>query len=903
MQTHAEVPDLATVVRQLRARRRRRWRAMQRLAGQASWLSGAGGTSVHEIRAPVTPATRGLCGCPDCSTVPSPAGVDLPLRFPGVRNGATLGRLFQRMRQLGREPHRLGPRGDAWLLQRFAATEASSGLAGPQATQVSPQTVGPNPRLGINKGRYYAQGYGLVGDACDGGAPTACQYGWFDQAACDVAAAGGSVIRQFDNCDLTWRWIFDKGIGPREIPEPAELYRLFTEDAGEVFERFNLMLMACLLHGTRVIPTVFTLGGGSDLNDNKEDEADVDPLLAPGVDYEDIREVSANEGVIIPAELGWGSYYWDPSEIDQPVFDPAIKAFERLCLHILWHDSPIDDPYMLECARRKSLALIAFGTALGEHLALWDTVLAGVGLSITDLVPYVELGNEMAANWLTGNPADGLDRFESSARELGSFMGLLAGPMRQACPKLRFSVPGIAEWGNAEWSTWTRRIDWYRSAITDGLASELASWTLLQQRLAMDTDGLTDLVDAVVWDVENPEQAAWIDTADASGLDLWPPALDKGTVDHRDLLHHANFHWFHYPTNNGLAPSEAGYATSARMLQDIAYFKERLLVNSVGNGTLTLTWAVHPAGFPAEQPAAPDRSDVSWSSFASPMTQAGMVVRLLLTALSQGAEIASWHTHLAGIKGRLGDGWTKYQAMGVRDDLSAGAIEDFRADTDAFRRPSWYAFRRLSALLSGGTTVELIHSSSTHLVVLLLSRSTGFSETAPELTPLVSGTSSKKYKYAYIAWLDQTSSVDEESFFLLDRADPLSTGVLSTAAFARLSLAPAVEHTSTATSTGPCGYAAGEEIEWEWSAGIVPTTFGRSGRPLDAHLADWTTVAEVTPWVGSLKVTVRRATLRSAPVPLCLLTDLDQFATEGWTVPGSEVETIPFDEDDLRPDW
>ncbi len=808
---------------------------------------------------------------------PSP---DPVLRFPGIREGTTLREVFDRFRALGREPHALGFRGDDAILAAMARQDAASDTSAPWAGEFepidpgtdypwagqiesqNPAAVAPHPRLGINKGIYPVDGYeGPDVEPCDGTNADACKVGWFQQILRDVAAAGGSVVRQVGDCDLVWNWMFESGDTTREIPEPAVLYRLLTVEAPTSFHRFNMLMWACLRHGVRVQPTVFTLGGGSNLNDGHADGDAFPTVDGALLTYGDVRSVARTAGVIMPAAGGWASWYWDPSEIgveadgDVHTDVPYKHAFERYCLHVLSHDTDITDPYMLEAARRKSLALIAFGAGVGEHLALWDKVLAGFGLCITDIVPYVEIGNEMSVQWRTGEPGD--DDFSRSARELATFHVCLAGPMHAACTKLRFSLAGIGAWGAPEPTVWQQRVDWFAEALAVGVLVELGHLVTVRQLrdLPIDDPGLED-----AW----PEQVAWLETCEASGLCIWPPPLLDGGLDPASWFHHVNMHWFHSSDHQGTAPVD-GYATEARLVQDVGYLKDRLLVNLVGNRVLTLSWALHPGGFPAAQPTRPETADKGWSSFASPLFQAGMVVRILLTALSQGAEIASWHTHIAIVANPGGEGWSIYSAMGLRQDLIEGPVDHFRAAEDAWRRPSWCSFRRLAALLSGDSTVSLLRCDADGFVLVRLERPGGFTEAAPELG-LTSGVAT--HRYAYIAWLDQTAAIDSADFVLYGSIDDGGSTPV-----ARLSLAPAVETPDAPGGTDANGYVTGATVRWAWGEDDALPGTGSGD--------DWRSVADIagdiTATDGDLrfKVTIHRANDPTAPVPACLLSDLD----------------------------
>lgn len=347
-------------------------------------------------------------------------------------------------------------------------------------------------------------------------------------------------------------------------------------------------------------------------------------------------------------------------------------------------------------------------------------------------------------------------------------------------------------------------------------------------------------------------------------------------------------HWFH-PNNkqgSGELPEERGpYPGEDRLLADIDVFKTALLRNTInGNEQLSLTWALHPAGFPASQPVDPD-TDTEWCDFASELFQAGKVVRLMLLGRSQDAEIVSWHTHMAGlvnINAVDAGGWELYSAMGLRQDTAQGDPDNFRAHLDAWRRSSWYAFRCLSAMLARTHSMELA-ADGRGLFVLRLSSRSGF--TTDMGRGGFSSPVAKKYHYAYICWLDQTATDSTRSYMIAGVTD---------FEYTRFSLAPAVDHPLGATDSGDCGYATGETVDWEWSR----TTYG------------WTTVADLSTagnFLGTefFVISVKRSATY-APVPACFLSNhgtepivYPDLMTDEWGVdyfgPLFETDTLVFD--------
>ncbi|RME23602.1 MAG: hypothetical protein D6798_13210 [Deltaproteobacteria bacterium] len=815
-------------------------------------------------------------------------------------------------------PTEQGPTPPDPLAQAAASTAVNAAFGQPEPQVDLVDGGDPVAFMGINKGPYQAESDHRTVPGCTKDDPVACQYGWWYQQVCDVAAARGSVIRQFDNCDLTWQWLQPvEALDP--IPPPADLYALMTDEAPAVFWRFNLMVLSCLRYGTRIIPTLFTLDGGSDLNAQqsyfdpagvlKSTTTVIKRSTNPDARYIDVRYASPNRGVIIPWGAGWDPFYWDPEAegkypaigasptgesdyVDEHKEDVASHDlwFQQFCLNVMpptYAAGGRYRAYWQEAARRKALAVAAFGLAIGEHLALWDRVLAGFGMSITDVVPYLELGNEMTADWLEGLPwpeggyldTTGLDvppdpalyphdEFPwgynyafNSALEAGYFMALLAAAAWTRCPKLRFSAPGIAS-GQPGKELFEDRVQWHRLAIVTGMQRALRDWGDVQAVRAVVDAGF----DRGALDDSAADALAWLDTADQADFHLWPPPLDEGLPDIRCLMHHVNFHWFHFANRFEGDERPEFYEGEARLLESIDYLKRTLLSLDIDNHHLSLTFALHPGGFPAVQPTTPVEH-VSWSSFASPLFQAGMLVRMLATCRAGGAEIVSWHTHIAGIQPAAGDSsWTLFTAMGVRDDVVGGTdIAEFIASRDALRRPAWLAFRRLASLLQRADSLSLHRLDDDGFVVELVS-SAGF--TLPPERPDLSLPGARRFKRVFIAWIDQVSD-REDAVFTLQGADP---------SWQRLSLAPAVTDPASVTE-GPCGYPSGEGIDWEW------TLSSSTG------VADWTSVATITSTRGGrVSVHLLRASMDVSPVPLCLCTDMEFLA---WRADAT-TDPVPF---------
>lgn len=439
----------------------------------------------------------------------------------------------------------------------------------------------------------------------------------------------------------------------------------------------------------------------------------------------------------------------------------------------------------------KALAVAAFSLAVGEFLARWRDTLGCIGWSLLEWVPYVECGNEME---------DLMGSFEG-----GRLMALLAGPIHAAVPETRFRVGELASWAA---DTWEIKLAWLRDLLERQIQIEVERW-------------------------RTPEPL-WEVACEAAGF-CWPPSGGEDIPEAAsDLFRQVGFHWFHAnePKSATGIPS---YQGEARLVEDIQGLKG--LLEDAGEWGYTLTWSVGATGFNAE----PNPSgETPFNSNATPMFQAGELVRILLTLLANGAERACWHAYMSNI---VLEPDILFSAMGLRNDVG----DPFTQALDAWRRPSWLALRRLVELLSLADSVEVVQQASDR-TVLRLSSSRGFHA------------GGVVHAYAWVAWLDQESTEETCEFTLWD---PGRTG------FSRVQLVPSV----TASTVDPPpvdenGFCAGETIDWEWA--------GADDYAISTRYTGPVTGDEITVELRRLHADPSRPAEPGFPAPVCILTSAEE---------------------------
>ena len=152
-----------------------------------------------------------------------------------------------------------------------------------------------------------------------------------------------------------------------------------------------------------------------------------------------------------------------------------------------------------------------------------------------------------------------------------------------------------------------------------------------------------------------------------------------------------------------------------------------------------------PAGFPPAAPAA--RGDPYYVD-TNDKFQAAMLVRQFLVIRARGVRSVSWFTFKQGSWDGTTAGWTSNNwTTGLHNDIGVGVT----AKNGAWRRPAWFALRRLVWLLGrcrrDGVTLLQNHQGLT--LIRLTFRGSGLS-VGPGGLPL-----SRAYRFGYVMWLDQ----------------------------------------------------------------------------------------------------------------------------------------------------
>jgi hypothetical protein len=290
----------------------------------------------------------------------------------------------------------------------------------------------------------------------------------------------------------------------------------------------------------------------------------------------------------------------------------------------------------------------------------------------------------------------------------------------------------------------------------------------------------------------------------------WPPSLPSS----RELAHEVGLHWYH---ENEVG---TGYETDHTLWTRLQEFKDLL---SDELASWPLTWSVSEVGFMAES----DPDGRKLANRQAPAAKAGLppagawgfqageLVRRLLLVRAAGAARMGWHTRMAHVvRASSSMGWNEFSAHGLRNDLQYHAA--FRRDLDAWRRPSWYSYRRLVWLLSQVASCEVLACEPTGLVVVRLTARGTFSipedggyTTPTRGTQTIDGTMvlGPRYRYAYVAWIEQGRAATD--IWLVDQEDK---------GFQQVSLVPQVHGADSRTGVvDDLGYPANDFPDWSWA--------------------------------------------------------------------------------------
>ncbi len=783
------------------------------------------------------------------------------------------------MRAAGVEPHPWGEEGDAdfaAVLARAAEVRRGDATGRPLDSRGMPaftvgegvvselalpreEAVRPLSTLGLNRGRWVFPG--LASDT------EQRNYGWFWNVLIDAARAGCGFVRHVESGDLLWAELFPVGDDDDAeagqagaIPDPLALQAKLLEPFA--LARFTALVLVAQQLGVQVIPTLFTLGGGTrhtraglgvrdpatGLVDDDEDEG----VYALAQD-----KAASHEGrPLLPTPCGWSDFYWDSDKVGEKWPDAETEAYHKLALSLVQWD---DGPYSEECVRRKALAVAAYGDATGQFLARLDDALSAcVGGRLRDVVPYLEAGNEMDTCWLVGSGGEAGDNAEEAtalsrgAKQYARFHLLVAAPLRLHWPDARFRAGGLAS--DVAPGKWAAQRRWLAGAVTEHAFDLEGFYEGVQDNLDCLRETGFDWVSCTTLKSEYDDNLSFTDvhtdwlyllTCHAAGY-YWPPAEARVDIDWRRCVHQVGLHWYHYWDDCG-----GDFLPVGTLLDRMQRFRDDV-VTPAGAAGLSLSRQVGEVGTPSEAlpPAlAPDCGSedpegLHSNSLVSQRWQAGMVARDLLAFVAAGCERASWHTFMSGIANSLAtektQGWTGFSTMGLRQDTYPGDPAEFVAETMAFRRASWFTYRRVAWLLSHARSVEVVDRPEVSCATVRVVARRGF----------LVGT--RSWPNAWIAWVDQDAPFRE----YWGRVGGGREAVM-------VPLVPLV--TVDPSSPEPLdGFPSGEHVDWEWPGWEQGATLGP-----DVGIRD------------SVVFTVRRVDGRATFGPTLFFTDGGEFIPGG----------------------
>lgn len=733
--------------------------------------------------------------------------------------------------------------------------------------------------------------------------------GRFPQILRDLADMGAGFIRHVQKCDLIWGALFPVGgdHSAREsmqdgesVPKPERLLSDIRADDFAVLADATSFLIGCRLSGVKVAFTPFNSGGGMKLTFDQNDLADDSVVKIGTTEILASRLVPGRPdhmagSVAVISSGGWADWYWEHGVgADSPEGDAAI--YQRFVIYVgptTEYDGSATEAYHQECARRKSLGVAAFSTGIGEWLArvdaalrAWDAAIGSPSEGVLGVVDYIELGNEIDASHYQG-ASHGLSptRQERSWIEGGRYMALLAAPIHQAVPRMRFRASellspkpdtdnppgGCTPHEGAPYTeddccfgdTFAVQLDWLEGAITTGMESALREWWWLQ----LDDVGALPAAEAALID-------GWRMTSVEAGF-YWPPVATLwseptlGSVG--DLRQQVGFHWYRGVDHSGEDVNVGLYADEVKLAARVRKMKDRFASEG-------LSVSIGEIGVAMEFPN--DESIVQFSpdSFlnnTNEQVQASKLVRTLAAALAAGADRVAWFNFYNGMLKEDAPhepkaGWTSnFATMGLHHD--ADFTGNFQSSVGAaewlWRKPNWYSFQRLAWLLScakGGQPTLVVSEDGATLIRVAFGH-------AP-LTGPTGKAMSGSFRVAWLMWLDQYAGSRCRY--------PNGDGVLPDFMTVRLALGrdaisrpntdlglllmvPAVEATGGPGPLDSAGYRAIDAIDWEWPE-------------WDAALSSWAT--STSPDAPAIEIRVLRGRLEAArnlTTPLCILCNLD----------------------------
>ncbi len=721
-------------------------------------------------------------------------------------------------------------------------------------------------------------------------------YGSFIGCLSDLDALGAGWFREGQHGDLLWRQIF----GGQQIPAPAAMLEALTKDDFAAFADFNKRLSRAVTDHVRLLPMVFQAGSGTGVNSWTSEGSDFlcDPStcgpcpVPPGSNdpaaaacramiytYDDVKagKPSHQPDVLIPAMWGWDPWYWDDADWPAHGIETEVN-YQKFALNV--YNPSTESLYMRLAASRKAMGIAAFGEAVGMLLSDWAKKLRRQGLDLADYVPFLELGAEWDSSWTQGGGtlAD-LDLV--SAREYARYVGVLATSIQAHWSGARFKAAELGSTGLVN------QIDestaWLGAALSLGLPAEATAYNLCislraalselvpvsaEWRLAWElavieptlglielmrllansetilhfllyalakfkATGLSIVLNVLVQSAAlDPVSAARITAdpgllfllwaQDAARLDF--PPEDKAILA-SDLVHAVGFHWFLWTSNSSSGLDGDNQYRNETYLQHrvVAALRTNIIEPcrvSLGRGLL---WGAGNVGFPSASTAE------HANPHATPTYQAAMLSRLLLACVGLGADHALWYSHMADL-----DSGGLFAKMGLRYD--EGDAASFRASTDAFPKPSWFGFKRLTRLLAVTAEVEILVNGGESPDGVVLLRLTA---SAAGYDPGAIGgysASGQTYSHAFIPCVDvrveRSTAFGDLSPTLTNTSVAWarftlglvgSSGKSRAPPFARLALAPA--------PTSPAGT--------EQFAGLDEARGGSMSYAASAALPDW----------------------------------------------------------------
>ncbi len=753
------------------------------------------------------------------------------------------------------------------------------------------------------------------------------QYGWAWDVAVDLSLMGAGFVRHPHIPDLAWHYLDHSCSEDGDLfPAPADMMDAVSEQGWARMARFTLYTIICYLTEQQMMGILFSYGPEAApeplLAAAVDEEVDYSSVTVMGAlstgggEHQDNRtflhweEFTAQlgrakpdwqAGILFVSARGWDSFYWDHgfagrvsyADWEQGRYYPQgsdglqCVFFERFCLHFWDGDDDSDDAgaYQNECARRKSLGAAAYGEAIGTFLqqldAFWRSFDSDIGLA--DLVPTLEVGNEWESRWYEysgdsiDDPAD-IPVNDGRFGELARLMVMVTAPIRHLCSDIPFTYrfPDLVGWASSGTDDWSKRCTWVQRVMSQGMVQECGRLERFQLYTAYPS-----LYYPPVY-ASYDQFDAWSETCEEAGY-RWPdPGNGSGMVDFDAsyLVQEAGFHFFHATT------SDDRYVDESRMAQDVEVWRERVVDHAdVLAHFGAIAWSISGIQFQALAPdIAEDGNDSSFGAFYQNDNltyQAGMLVRRLLFARALGSARVLWHTYIANIgdkHGGEGADWGQFTANGLRNDLyDSRAVatspyplqySNFSMNASAWRRPSWFAYRRLLWLVDAADSITIVHAED-GVFLLKLRAQAGFGDPAGEAI-------TRRFSVAWVAWLDETVGWEVGSFSVqLSSRGTVNPG--GVASFRALGLAPAQVSTMVIQDGAEGDWPQGDDaLDWDGDG------FGQTG-------------SHAVAGGSGITLTVRRASPDN-PAPLCILTDLECASEPAMRGPyfttGGQLSTV-----------